>query len=380
MTPRTALVSNASNDHGLAAIRALARAGFEVYGCDVRRLPMGMHSRFVKAAYVLDGSSEEALEADFLTLVRRLRPHLLLPISSRFVSATCRNSEEIHSVTAVNVPDNDAFLAAYRKDICMDECRRLGIPCPASYGLDEAIEILTRRGGETTLVVKPHFDVGAATDVSYVCDVESLRENVQACKDRYGGVLIQDYVLGGMDSMRTVVLLFSRGGKLAAAFTTRKLRHWPPTGGTTAVSLSTGESHLVDQVLPFFRKWRWRGAAEVELKFDARDESYKVIEINPRFPAYLRFAILCGLDLPVLAARLSVHSDTAPPDELPAYRVGATYLCPGLFLRSVFDEIRTGGAWGRTGYEAVRYLSRSARGILEMLADPLPLIGRALVD
>jgi hypothetical protein len=173
--------------------------------------------------------------------------------------------------------------------------------------------------------------------------------------------------------MKTVMLLFDRDGAPAAAFTARKVRQWPQTGGATAVSRSTADAGLVDSVLPFFRAVGWRGAAEVELKHDARDGRDKVIEINPRFPGYARFPWHCGLDLPLLAARLALGD--AAPAVLPDYRTGETYVAPTLFARTVREDARTVGL--------VRSLRRAwadARGggaiVRGMLADPLPLVVR----
>jgi predicted ATP-grasp superfamily ATP-dependent carboligase len=372
------LISNASSDSGLAAIQALARSGFEVSGFDVRRLPLGIHSRYLRASYLLDRSSGEAFQHAYVDLVQRLRPDVLLPLGSRSVQATCRRWDEVSSLTAVLVPHERAFFTAFHKPACLAECRRLGIPCPATYGLDEAAEILAGDPDGKTFVVKPASDVGGATGVRYVKDVPALRRSVALCEREFGEALIQEYVAGGADAMRTVVLLYTQDSQLAAALTTRKLRHWPPTGGSTALSVSTAEPNLIDLVTPFFQHWRWRGAAEVELKWDAVEGVFKVIEINPRFPAYLRFAIQCGVDLPTLAARLALGSNTT--GELPVCAIGRTYLCPGLFVKSVSAEIRTRGSRAAAMYRAVRQLGGAALGVLDMFADPLPVLGRALVD
>ena len=42
----------------------------------------------------------------------------------------------------------------------------------------------------------------------------------------------------------------------------------------------------------------WVGVAMVECKKDIRDNSYKLIEINPRFWGGLELAIKCGVNFP----------------------------------------------------------------------------------
>ncbi len=177
--------------------------------------------------------------------------------------------------------------------------------------------------------------------------------------------------------MKTVVLLFSRDTTLIAAFTTRKYREWPASGGLTVVSRSTDDPAIVSGVLPFFEKWNWQGAAEVELKHDEKTGEDKVIEINPRFPAYLRFASRCGLELPAIAVRLA-SGEVSEPMHYPAYKVGATYLNPGLFIKSAVLQFREREV--STFPLAISDLRAGLPCVLDMLRDPLPFLGRAAED
>ena len=377
MSGKTVLLTNATSGAGLAASKALAAAGRRVITSDFQRLPLGLRSRYSWANHVLSGTSQSDLEGGLLALVDRVRPDVFLPLDTRSVFAASKNRESLAAMTAINVPALDAFLAAHDKAACMAECRHLGIPCPAVYSQDQALGVL-ERDRDAVLVVKPDYDAGAAAGVRYVRDGEQLRREVLECTNRFGGALIQEYIPGGPEAMKTAVLLFSRESLLVAAFTTRKVRQWPESGGLTAVSCSTAEEHLLGQVLPFFEKWRWRGAAEVELKFDNRDGQDKVIEINPRFPGYLRFLGECGLDFPVMAADLALDGQAVPCAAFPAYVAGVRYLNPGLFLRTVLSDLRRGGPRNPELRNALREMRAAWPVILRMLDDPLPLLGRAL--
>ena len=194
----------------------------------------------------------------------RVRPHALVPIDTPATLTAVRHRDRMAGVTRMNLPRLDSFMAAYDKRLCQAECRRLHIPGPESDTLDEALALL----------------------------------------------------------------LFSPASKLMAAFTSRKLRQWPTSGGTTTVSESTAMTGIVEQMLPFFDHWRWRGPAEVDLKFDRRDGTYKVLEINPRFPGYLRFVTHCGLDLPLLAALLALEPGSVAARDFPASEVGQRFFCP----------------------------------------------------
>jgi predicted ATP-grasp superfamily ATP-dependent carboligase/predicted N-acyltransferase len=375
---RRVLVTNATSDAGLATMRALTRAGCDVLAADAHRLPLGARSRFPTAHFSLPEGNQEAFDAALVELVHALRPDAFLPLGNRAVFAAGRLRDRLGAMTALNVPDVAAFMAAYDKAACLASCRTLGIACPSSYSMDGALDALGQGDAGTVIVVKPRFDEGAARGVRYVRDPQTLAREGEACRERFGDVLLQEYIPGGPEAMKTVVVLFSRDSRLVAAFTTQKLRQWPPGGGLTAMSRSTNARDLVEEVLPFFEKWSWAGPAEVELKFDRRDGRHKLIEINPRFPAYLRFPLRCGLDLPALAVRLALGESVEPCPAVPGYAVGATYLDPGVFLRSAMSGLRRRG--GPPLGTVARDLYRGLPGVLDMLADPVPLIGRALAS
>jgi predicted ATP-grasp superfamily ATP-dependent carboligase len=213
---------------------------------------------------------------------------------------------------------------------------------------------------------------------------EQLCTALRECETRFADALIEEYIPGGVEATKTVVLLFSPQSRLIAAFTTRKIQQWPETGGLTAIARSTADEHLVKLVLPFFEKWRWCGGAEAELKCDSRNGQDKVIEINPRFPAYLRFPLECGLGLAVMAANPALDGQAVPnaifPNwpSLPGYTMAAKYHNPGLVLRAFLSKLRS-GELRNTGFrEGLREMLGAAATIPGLLRDPMPLLGRVL--
>jgi carbamoyl-phosphate synthase large subunit len=75
----------------------------------------------------------------------------------------------------------------------------------------------------------------------------------------------------------------------------------------------------------------WRGPLEVEILRDAQSGDYYVIEINPRFPAWIYLSAGAGLNLPYLLVRLALGLPL--PDPLPKYRPGT------MFVRIAIDQI-----------------------------------------
>ncbi len=342
---------------------------------DVRAMPFGVRSRFAKSHHVLENGSPENLGRSLLELAQEIRADVLLPIGSASVVAVSLAREALGDTTQVNLPSDAALFVANDKAASIACCESLGIPCARVYGRSEAEDILARRDG--MVVVKPVANLGAARGVSYVARPEDLGGAISACRERFGPELLQDFVPGGPEAMKTVVVLFSSESRLVAAFTTSKRRQWPSSGGLTVVSQSTCEPGIVEQVLPFFERWEWKGPAEVELKWDSRTGTDKVIEINPRFPAYLRFAGRCGLDLPTLAVRLASRALQMPRD-YPDYSVGVTYMNPGLLLKSCVGEMKKSGL--SEFRPAIADFRAGFPFLLDMLRDPVPFFGRVMED
>ncbi len=370
------LVSNATTDAGIAAIRDLRNDGWNVEAFDTRSLPLGIRSRRIATSRRVSADGGPDHDRDVLALVCALRPKVLLPIGQVATRFACERAEQLRRFTRLNVPSLESFLVATNKASCARHCRRLGIETPLTYTLSEALERLGREGA--TMVVKPADNLGAATGVCYVDDAESLLAAVQRSRERFGETVIQDFIPGDVEAMRTLILLFGPETRLVAAFTTRKIRQWPVTGGTTVVSRSTAEKDLVETVMPFFEDLGWAGPAEVEFKIDSRDGRARVIEINARFPGYLRFARRCGLDMVALAAQLALDPSSVPSLPFPSYTRGRTYLNPGLLLKSLSSE--DSGARLAAFRHGVHHFTRGFGHLVDILHDPLPAFGRAIYD
>jgi predicted ATP-grasp superfamily ATP-dependent carboligase len=332
-----------------------------------------MRSRYVDSECVLAGNSWEEFERALLDLVLSLRPDVLLPLGTHSALAASRNRSEFSRHVALCVPPVDAFLAAFDKRACMAKCRRLAIPCPKVYTVQQAIECL-ERNRDAEVVVKPAYDAGAAAGIRYPRTPAELKAAVAECTKGFGAPLIEEYIPGGVEAVGGLTVLFSRQSRLVASFAVRKTAQWPLTGGLMAAGVSIRRETLLDRVLPFFEEGGWCGPAEVEFKFDRRDGQDKVIEINPRFPGYLRFAPECGVNLPVLAVRSALSSECQP---LPAYTVGASYVNPGLLLRTKMADAFS-GEWRHAIGNLPQEMGGALRTLCQLVDDPLPFAARLL--
>ena len=68
--------------------------------------------------------------------------------------------------------------------------------------------------------------------------------------------------------------------------------------GKVWTNVSIVNNEIVSIVKTFVRELNWRGGYELELIYEQKSGIYFLIEINPRFPAWVYMATACGINLP----------------------------------------------------------------------------------
>ena len=373
------LVTNCTRYAGLAAIRALGRAGYEVLGADDRSMPLGLRSRFAAGGYeMLPPENDPALGAAIDELLEKTHPDVLIPLRcSEFVS---QNGRKILQRTHVLAPEPTAYARLNDKSELLELCSQLGIPAPRRLGIDEGIAQLRGKDASLPVVVKPCRDVGGGAGVSFITDPGHLADTSARVAAAYGNALVTEYIPGPTSNLRAVHLLFDDASRLIAFFIVQKQRLWPSATGVTVAGNSTHETALVRQILPIFKALRWRGPADAELKFDVRDGQAKILEINPRFSGILHFPIACGVNFPLLYTRAALGERLAE-DMQPHYAAGVRYLTRARWIRSLATELRaeSGNRLPLLVQEFRRELhGPRVRSIHEPL-DPAPTLGRVLI-
>ncbi|MBN2576836.1 MAG: ATP-grasp domain-containing protein [Deltaproteobacteria bacterium] len=139
-------------------------------------------------------------------------------------------------------------------------------------------------------------------------------------------VIVQQYVPG---EEYNVAALGDGKGNLAGAVAMRKMMLTDKGKGWCGVAIDNPELiRICEAVVGVLR---WRGPLEVEILRGTKTGEYFVIEINPRFPAWIHLSAGAGLNLPYYAVRLALGLPL--PSPIPHYRAGT------LFVRIAIDQI-----------------------------------------
>lgn len=149
-------------------------------------------------------------------------------------------------------------------------------------------------------------------------------------------VVVQAHVAG---AEYNVCALGDGTGRTVGAVAMRKLVVTDKGKGWAGVSVAN--PRLVAMAERIIAAVRWRGALEVEVLVAGdgdQDDDYHVIEINPRFPAWVYLTAAAGVNLPLACARLAL-GEAVPT--LPAAGAGR------MFVRIALDQVTDVQALGQ---------------------------------
>jgi len=137
-------------------------------------------------------------------------------------------------------------------------------------------------------------------------------------------VVIQEFVKG---TEIDIAGLGDGTGQLMGAIPMRKLYITDKGKGWSGVVL--GDDGLIEMSRQFIRASRWKGGFELEL-MRTDDEQFYLMEINPRFPAWIYTTVEAGQNLPAALVKMAIGMKVKP---YKGYNVGK------MFVRYSWDLI-----------------------------------------
>lgn len=196
--------------------------------------------------------------------------------------------------------------------------------------------------------------------------------------------LVQSYCPGvGIGQM-----IFMDRGEAVLRFQHRRVREWPPEGGTSTCCAAEPPDRHADQMeksIALLRSIGWQGPAMVEYRHDAHTGAYWLMEVNGRFWGSLPLARHCGARFAWEAYRRAVLADDRPASP-PRTDLRARYMVPDTrrLLRMLFgagaiaDPAFPVRRWRELAAYVAGFLDPRVRYYVGTLRDPGPLCRDAL--
>ncbi len=285
-----------------------------------------------------------------------VREVFLIPYPSQGIEAFLSRIEYVHRKVGLDVivPTLDAELGSFIELEPKLRSMGIGMVLPTREQLEQRSKVRLAELGEragirvpTCCVVSDVEELSRAHDkVPYPLFVKgvyygatlvhTLSEAISAfykVVSQWGvPVILQTYVPG--EEFNVVAVGDGKGGMLGAVpmkkmVITDKGKGW--------AGITVKDPELLEVARSFMRATKWRGPCEVEVLRD-KDGHYQLIEINPRFPAWVFLSAAAGVNLPRMVVDLAAGRKVEPVGD---YEVGA------MFVRIALDQVASIGDFQR---------------------------------
>ena len=303
-------------------------------------------------------------------------PPVLFAVSDAHCAFVSRNAERLRRASRFLLPDEHVVARILDKRQQYAAAHAAGIPVPPTSYPESADDVRRLASAiDYPVILKPYTtsEGRSAMRNRKVVIVHSAEELIAAyarCTASGARFMVQTIVAGGEDALFSYSAFWDEHGREQAWYTDQKLRQFPLGFGAGALKRTVDVPVVLRQSRHLLEALRYRGLVHVEFKRDVREDTYALMEINPRTAGGVQLGVRAGVDLPWIAYR---HLAGLPPDGSPerSFRRNVSY---------VNEELDVQAFWGLRRSKALtlrawlRSWRRTHAWALFAWDDPLPLL------
>jgi len=259
--------------------------------------PVALHSRHVAQAHFGPGAAAgDDAQAESLEAAARAlggRP-VLLPTSDASLLLLSRQRARLRAHFRFLLPPHALLEALLDKRQLRDLAARGGVAVPRTLAVEEVGE-LRRAAAELgyPCLLKSACGLGDAGKV-IARDWWELAAAFRRLTGLGAALMLQEFLPGDATQVALYNAYFNAAGEPVAVFTGRKLRQWPAAFGTAARSQACAMPGLAPPLTAWLRGLGYTGAVDIGLKWDARQRTYKLLDVNPRLGQNFRTYVARG--------------------------------------------------------------------------------------
>jgi D-aspartate ligase len=364
---------------GLAVVRSLGAAGVPVISVWTSKAETARRSRHVSLSVRAPHPWQEPDEYVELLLDLSLRvgPGLLLPTTDEAVSTVARTKDRLQARHLVACPQWPVVQRFLDKQATYELAERLAVPLPKTL-LPASEEELKRMIPELPFpcIVKPRlshlYRDAFGVKMTKVSDRAELLSAWRRSRRVGIGTVIQEFI-PGPETAGVNYNGYMVDGKPRVEVTARKVRMSPPELGYPTVVVSSDVQGVLEPARRLLRGMELNGFANVEFKYDARDDMYKLMEVNGRPNMSGMLSVRCGVDFPLMTYRHLCFGQL--PESNGSYERGVYWINEPADLSEGASRLRVGSCSARGFVEP--YVRPHVLAMFS-LDDPAPFAVRAL--
>lgn len=313
---------NVFHHGGLGVIRSLGRLGVPVHVVHEDLLAPAAVSRYVAGRWRWNpgGDDGERIAAGLVRLAEHIGgPAVLIPTDDAGAIFLAEQGHRLRGRFHLPTPQATLPRRVAAKRSLAELCRQAPIGCPEIIlprSLAEAHAFVDRVG----LPVFAKLDTPwRRPDGAWVPSTALVtsRQRLAALFPAHAAgtrapVLLQESVPGDGGADWFFHAYCDARSQARPAFTGVKERSYPPRAGLTTLGRAVHNERLAGEVSKLLTELGYRGLVDLDLRYDTRDDRFKLLDFNPRVGAQFRlFENSFGLDV-VRAAYLDLTGQPAP--------------------------------------------------------------------
>jgi predicted ATP-grasp superfamily ATP-dependent carboligase len=317
---------------GLAIIRTLGRVGIPVYAVHEDFLVPPAHSAYLYGGFIWKTSDEadyqRQLLAGIIDIATQIgRPCVVIPTDDHAAVFLSDRAAELPEQFITPSCPSGLVRSLTNKASCLDIAKRFGLatpwamvqrcPAPDSVLQEVPLPMVVKRAERGLL------PDGTRTYSTVIAEnFDQLRSVLTGLAEPHD-VILQEVIPGKLGDDWLFIAYCNADSVSLISCTGRKLRSHPAYAGEIAYARSEDNPKLREQVEQFLKDIGYVGIVSIDLRYDRRDDTYKVLDVNPRPGAGFRlFENIHGVDV-VRALHLDLTGREVPQGP---QRDGRTYL------------------------------------------------------
>lgn len=307
-----------------------------------------------------------------LSVQEKLQKPVIFPTSDIAVRILAKNRTRLEEHYLVPTPAWEITRLAYNKKLTYQLATEIGVPIPRTF-FPESEEELSEQVLDFPVILKPAITANFYP-VTHLKAIKANDHNELLRNYRYMSsiidkteIMVQEIIGGGPKNLYSFCSLFSNGTVMARIMAVRLRQHPMDFGSSSTYVITCNVPQLEELSAQILRKMNYYGLSEVEFMLDERDNTYKLIDINPRTWAWHTLGAKAGVNFSALLYR-DMHNDSV---KLDSFETGVTW------IREVSDVPTALMEIVKQRLNVIDYL-RTLRGKKELAVfsrhDPLPFL------
>jgi carbamoyl-phosphate synthase large subunit len=233
---------------------------------------------------------------------------------------------ELYNFIKIKDKLNDLKIATYLPDIKQFEARdKLRLyDFGVQNGFNVPHDILIRDQREIKVIAQkfdfPVMVKGKFYDAAVVHSMDQIEKEFMRIRAKWGlPVIIQEFIKG---TEINIALLADGHGKAISIVPMRKL--YITDKGKAWAGITIEDEKLTLLGRKFAEQTMWRGACELEIMLDDTGKPY-ILEINPRFPAWIYLTAAAGQNQPEALVKMALGMSVDPMEKYEAGKIFIRY-------------------------------------------------------